>query len=145
MDQDVDPPPFRADLVEHRFELPRNGDGHSACDRGLQDALKRLDMTSRLLVSPGNGELRADGAKDFRASVSNGIVVGYADTAGASLIRRFAPPGSRPGGRRGVADSAPSLTAGARADKCAGRSKIRRIVGTGARVWLERSFLKQGR
>ena len=79
MDQDVEPPPFRADLIEHRFQLSGNGDIHFPDDRRLELPRKRLDMPSRLLVQPRNGELGARRSKGLRASVGDRVVVGHAD------------------------------------------------------------------
>ena len=44
MDQDVEPSPLRADLIEHRLQLSGNGDVHFADDRRLKLPRKRLDM-----------------------------------------------------------------------------------------------------
>ncbi len=79
VDQNIEPAPLRTDLVEHRLQLPGNGDVDLADNRRLELARKRLDMLSRLFVQPRNGELGAGRPKGLRASVGDRIFVGHAD------------------------------------------------------------------
>ena len=79
MDENVEPAPLGAHLVEHRLQLSGYGDVDWAGDRGSELLRKRFDKLSCLLVQPGNGEISLQQAKRLGAAVGYGIFVGNAE------------------------------------------------------------------
>src|SRR6516225_5169474 len=83
MDQDVEPAPFRPDLIEHRLELPGDGDVDRTGDRSL------------------------DRPEGFRAAVGDRLVVRHAEDerllSGENWAKGFlahaAPPSTNRSGR----------------------------------------------
>src|SRR5215472_18187637 len=78
MDENVQPTPIQSHLVEYCLELSRCGYIHRSGDRGLQILSKRLNKAARLLIQPGNREIRADRTKGLGAAVGDRVLVGDA-------------------------------------------------------------------
>ena len=79
MDENVQPSPPGANLLEDRLQLSRDGNVNLANDRGFELTGERFDKAPRLLVQPRNGELGPNRAECLGASVGDGILVGDAD------------------------------------------------------------------
>ena len=77
--QEVQPPPARAQGVEDGFHLPVLLHVQGQLDGGLQLLCQRLDVGAGLLVQPGDGQLGPSGAEGARAAPGNAVLVGNAD------------------------------------------------------------------
>ena len=66
-------------VVEQGFQLAGLRDVERRRDLGAELDGERLDMGTRLVVQPGEGEIGARRAKRLRAAIGDRLVVGDAD------------------------------------------------------------------
>ncbi len=82
MHQDIEATPSLPDEVEHGFELPGHGNIKRGRDRRLKFLRQGLDVSSRLVVEPSDGELGAGRTECLGAAVSDRVIIGDTDDQG---------------------------------------------------------------